>query len=366
MCIRDSVSSTGTEALGVTHIINSYNTGSVAAESSSAYVGGITAQLQASTDEYKRSAVKNSFTTAAVSGGSTNSGLAIGRVSHADAVVENVYYLEGDKNGIGYDAGEHAATSMTAADMASAAFVTTLNTNAGENVFAKGRNHPVFARTIIGDINNDGVADSKDAQLLYSVINGETDLSAEQLTAADLNGDGAVNIADVTLLYSLVQYDGDFETVSSLTADTNFGKASCFGTGACFGSVYFRVLTDDHGYYDGAASIANYLKGVFVKGEDGKVTVSENSSLYKISYTDALTVINFSSAFSSYQEYIIRNGLEMPEDIAEQKALAIEYFNTVDLSLIHISPLPMTRSARTVTATACVTNAATTSLFRLL
>ena len=328
--LTGNVSSTGTEALGVTHIINSYNTGSVAAESSSAYVGGITAQLQASTDEYKRSAVKNSFTTAAVSGGSTNSGLAIGRVSHADAVVENVYYLEGDKNGIGYDAGEHAATSMTAADMASAAFVTTLNTNAGENVFAKGRNHPVFARTIIGDINNDGVADSKDAQLLYSVINGETDLSAEQLTAADLNGDGAVNIADVTLLYSMVQYDGDFETVSSLTADTNFGKASCFGTGACFGSVYFRVLTDDHGYYDGAAGIANYLKGVFVKGEDGKVTVSENSSLRRSSYTDALTVINFASAFSSYQEYIIRNGLEMPEDIATQKTLAIEYFNTVD------------------------------------
>ena len=79
----------------------------------------------------------------------------------------------------------------------------------------------------------------------------------------------------------MVPYDGDFETVSSLTADTNFGKASCFGTGACFGSVYFRVLTDDHGYYDGAASIANYLKDVFVKGEDGKVSYSENSKSTK-------------------------------------------------------------------------------------
>lgn len=121
-----------------------------------------------------------------------------------------------------------------------------------------------------------------------------------------------------------------FQTVSRLITGTNFGKASCFGTGACFGSVYFRVLADDHSYYDGAAGIANYLKGVFIEDESGSVSVNPSSSLRRISYTDAMTVINFASAFSSYEEYILRNNLTMPEELGQQKSLAIKYFNTVD------------------------------------
>lgn len=141
----------------------------------------------------------------------------------------------------------------------------------------------------------------------------------------DFNGE----ITQDTTVYSKWAYDA-YEAVGTLIKNTSFGKASCFGTTACFGSVYFRVLADAHDYYDGAAGIANYLKGVFLEDENGTVSVNPSSGLRRISYTDAMTVINFASAFSSYQEYILRNGLTMPEEIAQQKQLAIRYFNTVD------------------------------------
>lgn len=123
--------------------------------------------------------------------------------------------------------------------------------------------------------------------------------------------------------------ESTYDTVKNLMKDVNFGSASCFGTTACFGSVYFRVLKDDHNYYNGAKSIENYLKNTFVE-EDGTVSVNPSSQLRKISYTDALTVINFASAFSSYEEYILRNDLTLSDELAEQKNLAIKYFNTVD------------------------------------
>lgn len=132
-----------------------------------------------------------------------------------------------------------------------------------------------------------------------------------------------------TTIYSKWATDAQYLAVGKLMQSTNFGNASCFGTSACFGSVYFRVLEYDHKYYDGAAGIANYLKGVFAEDEDGNVTVA-NSSLSSSSYTKALTVINFASAFSSYEQYIQRNNMEMPEEIAKQKELAIKYFETVD------------------------------------
>lgn len=143
--------------------------------------------------------------------------------------------------------------------------------------------------------------------------------SSMNITAYATEGEGDVYNEETT-----------FQTVSQLIKTTSFGSASCFGTNACFGSVYFRVLADDHSYYDGAAGIANYLKGVFIEDESGSVSVNPSSSLRRISYTDAMTVINFASAFSSYEEYILRNNLTMPEELGQQKSLAIKYFNTVD------------------------------------
>ena len=136
-------------------------------------------------------------------------------------------------------------------------------------------------------------------------------------------------IIENTTIYSKWEYEEQFKTVAALTKNVSFGRANCFGTTVCFNSVYVRVLADDYKYYDGASSIANYLKGVFVE-KDGVVYVNMSSSLASISYCDALTIINFSSAFSSYEQYILRNNMEMPEALATQKALAIKYFETVD------------------------------------
>lgn len=125
--------------------------------------------------------------------------------------------------------------------------------------------------------------------------------------------------------------DGTFQTVGTKIKGTNFGNASCEGTDKCFGSVYYRVLKNDHGYYEGAAKIENYLKNVFVKdSETGAITVNPSSSLGRISYTNAMTIINFASAFSSYEEYIIRKGETLSDELTEQKSFAIKYFNTVD------------------------------------
>lgn len=124
--------------------------------------------------------------------------------------------------------------------------------------------------------------------------------------------------------------DGTFQTVGTKIKGTKFGNASCSSTSACFGSVYYRVLKDDHGYYKGAASIENYLKNVFVKDSEGAITVNSSSSLGRISYTNAMTIINFASAFSSYEEYIIRNGKTLSAELEEQKSFAIKYFNTVN------------------------------------
>lgn len=139
-------------------------------------------------------------------------------------------------------------------------------------------------------------------------------------------------ITESTTIYSKWEFEQTFLTVGELMKNTSFGSASCFGTTNCFNSVYIRVLTDDHSYYNGAAGIANYLKNVFIRDEDNSVIVNPSSSLRSISYTDAMTVINFASAFSSYQQYVLRNSMEMDADIAAQKDLAVEFFNTVDAS----------------------------------
>ena len=150
---------------------------------------------------------------------------------------------------------------------------------------------------------------------IASFVNWYSDESCTEVF--DFNAE----ITEDTTIYSKWEYEQTFITVGELIKNVSFGKASCFGTSACFGSVYYRVLTDDHSYYDGAAGIASYLKDVFVEDESGNVTVNTSSSLRRISYTDALTVINFASAFSSYQQYVLRNDLEMATDIAAQKEL---------------------------------------------
>lgn len=143
-------------------------------------------------------------------------------------------------------------------------------------------------------------------------------------------------ITENTTIYSKWEYEEQFKTVAALTKNVNFGSANCVGTTNCFNSVYVRVLTDDHGYYNGAAAARNYwgrdlLAGVFVEDPEGNVSVNTSSTLWGMSYRCApLTIINFATAFSSYQEYVLRNGNTLDSDMAKQKELAIRYFETVD------------------------------------
>lgn len=56
----------------------------------------------------------------------------------------------------------------------------------------------------IGNMDGDGDVDVFDAALVYSIVNGRTEATPEQLAIADVNDDGVVNVFDAALLYSYV------------------------------------------------------------------------------------------------------------------------------------------------------------------
>ncbi len=76
-------------------------------------------------------------------------GSVIGTVSDANAVIKNLYYLEGTcvKGGIGSSKGEQTATAKTAEEIANAEFVTVMNVDLAAAAFTTGctdTNHPIL------------------------------------------------------------------------------------------------------------------------------------------------------------------------------------------------------------------------------
>ena len=57
---------------------------------------------------------------------------------------------------------------------------------------------------IYGDVDGNGVVDMSDVSMLFSYLNGGTELSPEALEAADVNRDGFVNIMDISAIYSII------------------------------------------------------------------------------------------------------------------------------------------------------------------
>ena len=57
---------------------------------------------------------------------------------------------------------------------------------------------------LYGDIDGNGVVDMSDVSMLFSYLNGGTELSPEALAAADVNGDGFVNVMDISAIYSII------------------------------------------------------------------------------------------------------------------------------------------------------------------
>ena len=63
-----------------------------------------------------------------------------------------------------------------------------------------------FAKRKKGDINEDGKVNSEDLKLLKEHLNGEKELSEEQLQYADLNDDGKVDLNDYRFfVYALTE-----------------------------------------------------------------------------------------------------------------------------------------------------------------
>ena len=50
-----------------------------------------------------------------------------------------------------------------------------------------------------GDVNNDGVINIADVNVLINLI-----LAGNELPAADVNGDGVVNIADINVIIGII------------------------------------------------------------------------------------------------------------------------------------------------------------------
>jgi len=73
------------------------------------------------------------------------------------------------------------------------------NINADQTVTVSGIEKAV---PVQGNLNGDATIDAADAALVYSIANGNREMTDEQLAAADVNGDGKVNAADAALIYA--------------------------------------------------------------------------------------------------------------------------------------------------------------------
>ena len=102
-----------------------------------------------------------------------------------------------------------ATAFKTAAELKSDAMLTTLGEAFAADTTGINSGYPVLAwqnpaePTVMGDVNGDGVVLANDAALVYAFVNGETELTAEQLALADLTGDGKIMSDDAALIYAI-------------------------------------------------------------------------------------------------------------------------------------------------------------------
>ena len=65
-----------------------------------------------------------------------------------------------------------------------------------------------------GDVNNDGVINKTDAEIVAAHVSGREELSGEKFVKADINGDGVVDLKDASLMVKILQY-GDVRAKNS-------------------------------------------------------------------------------------------------------------------------------------------------------
>lgn len=185
-----------------------YNTGSITGAGN--YVAGIVAFASGAS-----ASVKNCYNRAYVESTGSNVGAVVGMTNNASAAMSNLYYLNFTcAQGIGSaKSTAQTATAKTRAEMASADFVTTMNTGM-TGTFGSSRYSPALSWQIkliglttpsVGNVTLDpfGYVDEEDLTLLTQWVAEEktsATLTAEQWAQADINGDGILDRNDTAAL----------------------------------------------------------------------------------------------------------------------------------------------------------------------
>ena len=195
-------------------VTSCYNTGSVTGSSN--YVAGIVAYASGAS-----ASVKNCFNRAYVKSTGSNVGAVVGMTNNASAAMSNLYYLDFTcSQGIGSaKSTAQTATAVSKDTMASADFVTSMNTGLTKAAFGSSRYSPALTwqtdligltTPSVGNVTLDpfGYVDEEDLALLTQwVADKKTSatLTAEQWAQADLINDGKLNDEDVEILAAYLE-----------------------------------------------------------------------------------------------------------------------------------------------------------------
>ena len=190
-------------------VTSCYNTGSVTGSSN--YVAGIVAYASGAS-----ASVKNCFNRAYVKSTGSNVGAVVGMTNNASAAMSNLYYLDFTcSQGIGSaKSTAQTATAVSKDTMASADFVTSMNTGLTKAAFGSSRYSPALTwqtdligltTPSVGNVTLDpfGYVDEEDLALLQKWVDDGKDedtLTPEQWAQADVDKNGRLNDDDVDTL----------------------------------------------------------------------------------------------------------------------------------------------------------------------
>ena len=165
--------------------------------------------------------MKNCFNRAYVKSTGSNVGAVVGMTNNASAAMSNLYYLDFTcSQGIGSaKSTAQTATAVSKDTMASADFVTSMNTGLTKAAFGSSRYSPALTwqtdligltTPSVGNVTLDpfGYVDEEDLALLTQwVADKKTSatLTAEQWAQADLINDGKLNDEDVEILAAYLE-----------------------------------------------------------------------------------------------------------------------------------------------------------------
>ena len=96
----------------------------------------------------------------------------------------------------------HAGGNVRASELESGGAYTF--TMPAEDVTVTAVLEPAGPAPIPGDVDCNGVVDMSDVSMLFSYLNGMTQLAPEGQANADVNGDGMISIMDISAIYGII------------------------------------------------------------------------------------------------------------------------------------------------------------------